>query len=89
MFEIGSIGSYHRLNGQDVMIMQSSANVDLVIREFQKVMAENIDPNMVIQKILDDNNLTENDFTSNDIARINRKIEAIYKSMQNGTRRTF
>ena len=87
MFNISPIGTSYGLNGQDVMFMQSSANADLVIREFQKVMSENLDPNTVIQKILEDNNLSESDFTSNDISRINRKIEAIYKTMQNNTRR--
>lgn len=89
MFSIHPIGSGYGLNGQDVMIMQSSANADIVIREFQKVMSENMDPNVVIRKVLEDNNLSEADFTDQDITRINRKIESIYKSMQNGTRRNF
>ena len=89
MFSIRPIGSGYGLNGQDVMIMQSSANADIVIREFQKVMSENMDPNVVIRKVLEDNNLSEADFTDQDITRINRKIESIYKSMQNGTRRNF
>lgn len=89
MFNIAPINVGYPVNGRDVMIMQSSANADLVIKEFEKVMAENMDPNAVIRKVLDDHNLSESDFTDNDIARINRRIEAIYKSMQNGTRRTF
>jgi len=89
MFDVGPIGSSYGLNGYDVMVTQSSANADLVIREFQRLMSEYMDPNAVIGQILDDNNLTNDDFTDSDIARINRRIEAIYKSMQNGTRRNF
>ena len=89
MFNITPINTNFPMNGRDIMIMQSSANAELVIKEFEKIIEESMDPNVVIRKVLDDHNLSEADFTDNDIARINRKIEAIYKSMQNGTRRTF
>lgn len=89
MFSVGGInfsnGVYYngKVNGAEVMIMQSSQNADTVISDFEAAFRAGMDPNNVIEKIMRDRNLSNSDFTDNDIARVNRKIEAIYNAENN------
>lgn len=69
-----------KINGMQTVIMQSAENADKVVSDFDKYFMAGLDPNMVIQKIMDINNFTNSDFTESDIHRINKKIESIYKS---------
>ena len=46
-------------------------------------IAAGMDPNQVIDKVLKDRHYSESDFTDVDINRINRKVEAIYKAVNN------
>ena len=70
-----------KVNGFETMIMQSSANADMVIADFEEAIAKGYDPNRVIDQILTNRGLKESDFTDSDIKRINRRVEAIYKLM--------
>lgn len=95
MFKVSGIdfsnGAYdpsnRRLNGAEIAIMESAAKADTVIKDFESVLAAGMDPNMVIDKILQERNFSESDFTDMDINRINRRVEAIYKSVNNNERR--
>lgn len=69
-----------KINGMQTAVMQSAENVDKVINDFDKYFLAGLDPNVVIQKVMDINNFSEADFTDSDISRINKKIESIYKS---------
>lgn len=85
MYNISPISIGNPINGRDVMIMSSSSDADAVIKEFKNRVCGGVDPNVLIQEILDDFDLSEDDFTDNDITRINNSIKRIYEA----TRRTF
>lgn len=95
MFSVGGInfanGVYHNglVNGAEVHIMQSSQNADDLISDFEAVFRAGMDPNNVIGQIMHDRHLTEADFTDMDIARVNRKIEAIYKAKNQTDKRSY
>lgn len=76
-----------KINGAEVMIMESSMKADNVIHDFEQALAAGMDPNQVIDKVLKDRHYSESDFTDVDINRINRKVEAIYKAVNNNERR--
>lgn len=80
----GGGGGAPRINGMEVMIMQSSENADKVIADFEEAIAKGYDPNKVIDQILTNRGLKESDFTDSDIKRINRRVEAIYRLIKNG-----
>lgn len=86
-FANGVYASNGKINGIEVMIMESSAKADNVIHDFEQTLVAGMDPNQVIDKVLQDRNYSESDFTDMDINRINRKIEAIYKAVNNNERR--
>lgn len=80
---------YSKLNGMEVMILESHKKADDVIKDFESVLQAGMDPNQVIDKVLQDRHYSEHDFTDMDINRINRKVEAIYKSVNNKNERAF
>ena len=86
-FSNGAYDPYNRLNGMELMIMESSAKADNVIKDFEKVLQAGMDPNQVIDKVLKDRHYSETDFTDMDINRINRKVESIYKTVNNNERK--
>ena len=85
MFSIETInfnnGAYNNnyLNGMKTLIMESAEKADIIINDFEKAYQENLDPNLVIDKILISRNINENDLTESDINRINSKVQKIYK----------
>lgn len=92
MFSVGGInfsnGVYHNglINGAEVFILQSAENTDKVVKDFEQVYSAGMDPNTVFSKVLDNCNLSKSDFTDLDIARINRKVESIYRTKNNEKR---
>lgn len=72
-----------KINGMSVAVMQSAENADKVISDFEEAIARGVNPNNVIEEVLSRRGLTESDFTNSDILRINRRVEAIYKAMNN------
>lgn len=88
-FSNGAYDPYNRLNGMETMILESSHKADNVIKDFEKMLEAGMDPNQVIDKVLQDRHYSEHDFTNMDINRINRKVEAIYKSVNNPNERRF
>lgn len=73
----------NKLNGMSLMIMQSAENADKVISDFEEAIARGLNPNSVIDDVLAKRGLSESDFTDEDILRINRRVEAIYRTMNN------
>lgn len=65
----------------DAYVVSSSSNADNVINDFEKAFTAGMNPNHVLQDILEKRNLTVNDFTDDDIMRVNRRVEAIYKTV--------
>lgn len=79
--------SNKKINGAEVAIMESAAKADTLIKDFENTLVAGMDPNLVVDKILQDRNYSESDFTDMDIHKINRRIEAIYKTVNNNERR--
>ena len=86
-FTNGVYGLNGRVNGTEVMIMESSAKADNVIRDFEQALSAGMDPNQVIDEVLKNRHYSESDFTDMDINRINRKVESIYKTVNNERRK--
>ena len=86
-FTNGVYGLNGRVNGTEVMIMESSAKADNVIRDFEQALFAGMDPNQVIDEVLKNRHYSESDFTDMDINRINRKVESIYKTVNNERRK--
>lgn len=91
MFRINNInfnnGVYDKsgryINGAEVAIMNSAEKADIIINDFINLYQVGLDPNIVINKILISRNINENDLTDIDINRINKKIQALYKTTNN------
>lgn len=86
-FSNGVYASNGKINGAEVMIMESNAKAENVINDFEQAIAAGMNPNLVIDKVLQNRHYSESDFTDMDIKRINRKVEAIYKAVNNNERR--
>ena len=80
------IGSFNpvptngKFNGMQAMIMQSQENLDKVLEDFETAIAAGLNPNDVKDEILAKRKLKESDFTTFDIAILNRKVEAMYRA---------
>ena len=83
-FANGVYGPGNQVNGLEVYIMDSSAKADKVISDFEKKLTPGMDPNVLVDQIMRDNHISDRDFTDSDVNRINRRIEAIYKSVNRG-----
>jgi hypothetical protein len=85
MFGISPINPNMGITGlgpaADAYVVTSSSNADNVINDFEKAFSAGMNPNNLLQDILDQRNLTVEDFTDNDIVRVNRKVEEIYKTV--------
>ena len=80
MFNIGvPIDLNGQLNGRDVMVMQSAEDADFVIREFKHRYIRGIDAEDLLDEVLEDSDLTRNDFTIDDWAYIRREISRIVR----------
>lgn len=85
MFGISPINPNMSVTGldpaADAYVVTSASNADNVINDFEKAFSAGMNPNNLLQDILDQRNLTTEDFTDNDIIRVNRKVEEIYKTI--------
>lgn len=80
MFNVGITGMGN--NGFMNMIMQSDADTQAAIEEFDKRVAELghvAHPALLFQEVLDDMFIKEKDLTHRDKERIKRKIESVSK----------
>ena len=84
MFGISPIEYMNSVTGfgpaADAYVVTSGSNADNVINDFEKAFTAGMNPNNLLQDILDQRNLTSEDFTDNDIIRVNRRVEEIYKT---------
>ena len=90
MFSIGQAnfanGVYAKngqINGFQAMIMESDAAADRIIRDFEEILKNEVDPYVAIDQAFEKNNLTQDDFTDFDLDKINKKVNAIYRSKMN------
>ena len=85
MFGISPINPNMSVTGlgpaADAYVVTSASNADNVINDFEKAFSAGMNPNNLLQDILDQRSLTTEDFTDNDIIRVNRKVEEIYKTV--------
>lgn len=79
-FANGVYGNNGRVNGLEVMAMQNAETADKVINDFEEIIKVELSPYAALDQAFERNNVTENDFTDFDLQRINRKVNAIYKS---------
>lgn len=81
MFNIGvPIDISNPLNGRDVMVMQSHADADYIIKEFKHRYIYGTNPNKLIDEICDDGDIDQNTLTDNDIARVVNGIRLFLRS---------
>lgn len=90
MFNIGQInfangvyGNNGKINGMEVMIMESAETADKVINDFEEILKVELSPYAALDAAFEKNHVTENDFTDFDLERINKKVNAIYKDSMN------
>lgn len=79
-FANGVYGNNGRVNGLEVMAMQNAETADKVINDFEEIIKVELSPYAALDQAFERNNVTESDFTDFDLQRINRKVNAIYKS---------
>lgn len=81
MFNIGvPIDISNPLNGRDVMVMQSHADADYIIKEFKHRYICGINTNKLIDEICDDGNIDQDNLTDNDTARVVNEIHSFLRS---------
>lgn len=79
-FANGVYSNNGRVNGLEVMAMQNAETADKVINDFEEIIKVELSPYAALDQAFERNNVTESDFTDFDLQRINRKVNAIYKS---------
>ena len=83
-FANGVYGNNGRVNGFEVMTMESAEAADKVIDDFAEIIKVELSPYAALDQAYERNNITENDLTDFDLQRVKRKVEAIYKSAAEG-----
>ena len=71
-----------RINGIEVMAMQEAEDADKVANDFEQILQNEISPYVAFEQALRNNNLTEDDFSSYEFEKLNRRVNAIYKAKQ-------
>ena len=77
---LGNQGYNGRLNGTDVLIMQSELNVERCLPLFQQAIEQGYNPNDVKETIFNALKITDNDFTDTDAERLIEQVEKMYQS---------
>lgn len=77
---LGNQGYDGRLNGIDVLIMQSELNVERCLPLFQQAIEQGYNPNDAKETIFNTLKITDNDFTDTDAERLIKQVEKIYQS---------
>jgi hypothetical protein len=83
-FANGVYGNCGKINGLEVMAMESSEAADKVINDFAEIIKVELSPYAALDQAFERNNISEDDLTDFDLQRINRKVNAIYKSATGG-----
>ena len=77
---LGNQGYNGRLNGTDVLIMQSELNVERCLSLFQQAIEQGYNPNDAKESIFNALKITDNDFTDIDAERLIEQVEKMYQS---------
>ena len=75
-------GAYcnNRVNGLQVMAMQSQEYTDKLIEQFEMAIAAGYNPNMVYEDVFSKVGCSEADLTDFDKVRLQQKVESMYRS---------
>jgi len=94
MFDIGQInfangvyGNNGQINGMEVMIMENAQKEDDIVNDFEEILKVELSPYAALDQAFERNNVSQDDFTSYELDRISRRVNAIYKSAMNQDRR--
>jgi hypothetical protein len=79
-FANGGYAGNGKLNGAQVMAMQSKRNLDRVLPDFEEAIAAGYNPNDVKDVIFEKYHLSDSDFTDFDARLLVSKVENMYKS---------
>ena len=72
----------NRINGIEVMAMQEAENADKIVNDFEQILQNEMSPYAAFEQALRNNNLTEDDFSTYEFEKLNRRVNAIYKAKQ-------
>ena len=94
MFDIGQLnfangvyGNNGQINGMEVMIMENAQKEDDIVNDFEEILKVELSPYTALDQAFERNNVSQDDFTSYELDRISRRVNAIYKSAMNQDRR--
>jgi hypothetical protein len=94
MFDIGQLnfangvyGNNGQINGMEVMIMENAQKEDDIVNDFEEILKVELSPYAALDQAFERNNVSQDDFTSYELDRISRRVNAIYKSAMNQDRR--
>lgn len=94
MFDIGQLnfangvyGNDGQINGMEVMIMENAQKEDSIVNDFEEILKVELSPYAALDQAFERNNVSQDDFTSYELDRISRRVNAIYKSAMNQDRR--
>lgn len=94
MFDIGQLnfangvyGNNGQINGMEVMIMENAQKEDSIVNDFEEILKVELSPYAALDQAFERNNVSQDDFTSYELDRISRRVNAIYKSAMNQDRR--
>ena len=84
-FAHGAMTSHGKINGAQVMVMESQQKTDKLIEMFEAAIRAGYNPDVVYYKIFDHAGYKESDLTDFDKERLRIKIRKLWQS--NSTRR--
>lgn len=94
MFDIGQLnfangvyGNNGQINGMEVMIMENAQKEDSIVNDFEEILKVELSPYAALDQAFERNNVSQDDFTSYELDKISRRVNAIYKSAMNQDRR--
>ena len=90
MFNIGQVnfanGVYNnagKVNGLEVMAMNDAQLEDSIVADFEEILKNELSPYAALDQAFERNNVSQDDFTDSQLDKINRRVNAIYKSSMN------
>lgn len=78
MMQVGLTGMGN--NGFMNYVMQSQRNTDILIKDFEQLIAAGYNPNTVIDQAFSNRGIKQSDLTDTDKKRLQRKVEELYQS---------
>lgn len=78
MMQVGLTGMGN--NGFMNYVMQSQQNTDMLIHDFEQLIAAGYNPNTIKEQAFANRGISESDLTDLDKKRLQRKVEEIYQA---------